>query len=505
MPLKLSTRLPRTLIAVGVAFGLLLLLVLLLNLTDSALSVWDRMQQVPTWFFILYGLGFLLIGGGGFFLVWRLLVPKKAKKGPPEPVKPPSEEELEQRLQEQTELGLDVAEVQRELAELKERRKTGKVYVALMGRISTGKSALIRALLPGAEVESDPRGGTTRIATHYTWSSPANDQLILTDVPGLDEVGGELDDMAREEGARAHVVVFVTDSDITREQDRELKGLLALGKPTIVALNKMDLYTKKDLAAIKDRLTERVVAAKDVQVVAVSAGGTQDAIRQLPDGSEQEIVREVPPKVEALQFALQRYIDRDIEALNSLRDGAVFVLAQRKLDDAEAVHRHEKAEKLVSSYTKKAVVGAMAAVTPGSDLIIQGYLGLSLVKDLCEVYQVPARKMDIQQFLTFVSRHVGKTLTLLLAVAGNGLKAFPGLGTVAGGLVHAVAYGLIFDSLGRAVIETLETRGELNAAPAAIMFEEKLGEDLESRARYFAKLALAGRRGKDKGQADDPA
>jgi GTPase SAR1 family protein len=374
-----------------------------------------------------------------------------------------------------------------------------------MGRISTGKSALIRALLPGAEVESDPRGGTTRIATHYTWSSPANDQLILTDVPGLDEVGGELDDMAREEGTRAHVVVFVTDSDITREQDRELKGLLPLGKPTIVALNKMDLYTDQDLEAIKNRLTERVASAKDVQVVAVSAGGTQDAIRQLPDGSEQEIVREVPPKVEALQFALQRYIDRDIEALNSLRDGAVFVLAQRKLDDAEAVHRHEKAEKLVSSYTKKAVVGAMAAVTPGSDLIIQGYLGLSLVKDLCEVYQVPARKMDIQQFLTFVSRHVGKTLTLLLAVAGNGLKAFPGLGTVAGGLVHAVAYGLIFDSLGRAVIETLETRGELTAAPAAIMFEEKLGEDLESRARYFAKLALAGRRDKDKGQADDPA
>ena len=63
--------------------------------------------------------------------------------------------------------------------------------------------------------------------------------------------------------------------------------------------------------------------------------------------------------------------------------------------------------------------------------------------------------------------------------------------------MHAVAYGLIFDSLGRAVIETLETRGELNPAPAALMFEDKLGEDLEKRARFFAKLALAGR-GKDK-------
>ena len=36
----------------------------------------------------------------------------------------------------------------------------------------------------------------------------------------------------------------------------------------------------------------------------------------------------------------------------------------------------------------------------------------------------------------------GKALPLSLAVAGNGLKAFPGVGTVAGGIAHAVAYGL---------------------------------------------------------------
>ena len=78
----------------------------------------------------------------------------------------------------------------------------------------------------------------------------------------------------------------------------------------------------------------------------------------------------------------------------------------------------------------------------------------------------------------------------MLAVAGNGLKAFPGLGTVAGGMLHAVAYGLIFDSLGKAVAHTLETRGELQPAPAVLLFEEKLGEDLESRARKFARMAL---------------
>ena len=502
MPLQLSTRIPRTLIGIGVAFGLLLLLVLLLNLTDSALSVWDRLQEAPWWFFFFYATAFALIAVGGFYVVWRLLVPRKPKTKPEPPPPPPTEEELERRLREQAELGIDVAAVRRELDELKARRAAGKVYVALVGRISTGKSALIRALLPEAEVESDPRGGTTRVATHYTWSSPAEDQLILTDLPGLDEVGGELDELAREEGARAHVVIFVADGDITRGQDAELKALLALDKPTIVALNKMDLYTPEELGLIKQRLTERVAAAKGVEIVSVSAGCTQEVVRVLPDGSEQEVTRELPPRVDELRRALQYHIDNNRDTLDSLRDSAVFVLAGRKLDDAEAVQQHQRGEELVSSYTKKAVIGAMAAVTPGADIIIQGYLGMSLVKDLCEVYKVPARKMDIQQFLTFVTRHVGKTLPLMLAVAGNGLKAFPGIGTLAGGLVHAVAYGLIFDSLGRAVIQTLETRGELNPAPAALIFEEKLGEDLEPRARLFAKLALAGRGKGDQGAKD---
>jgi len=76
-------------------------------------------------------------------------------------------------------------------------------------------------------------------------------------------------------------------------------------------------------------------------------------------------------------------------------------------------------------------------------------------------------------------------------VAGNALKAFPGVGTLTGGLVHAVAYGLLFDSLGRAVTETLAARGALPEQVALRTFEEKLSEDVETRARRLAKLAAA--------------
>ena len=56
--------------------------------------------------------------------------------------------------------------------------------------------------------------------------------------------------------------------------------------------------------------------------------------------------------------------------------------------------------------------------------------------------------------------------------------------------MHAVAYGLIFDALGRAVCRTLETRGELRPAPASLTFRDNLVSDVESRARKLLRLAL---------------
>ena len=64
------------------------------------------------------------------------------------------------------------------------------------------------------------------------------------------------------------------------------------------------------------------------------------------------------------------------------------------------------------------------------------------------------------------------------------------MGTLAGGLMHAVAYGLIFDALGRAVTRTLETRGELRPTPASLSFRDNLVTDVESRARKLLRLAL---------------
>ena len=83
------------------------------------------------------------------------------------------------------------------------------------------------------------------------------------------------------------------------------------------------------------------------------------------------------------------------------------------------------------------------------------------------------------------------------AVAGNAMKAFPGAGTVAGGVVHAVAYGLIFDALGRSLVLTLKQHGELDPQTAAQEFEAGVSEHIEAGVRQVARMALDRDKGRD--------
>jgi predicted GTPase len=504
--------LPSKLIRVGLALAVVLLTVLLLwallIVTDTAYDVWVHLSEGPTWFFYLYAGGFVAISAVGGFALWRLLRPQLRRKAKTEKTEAPPEvdrEALEKRLEKGEADGMDMGAVRRELALLQERKAAGRIHVSFFGEISSGKSSLIKALLPNAELQVKVTGGTTRDIATYHWQSRSGDELVLTDMPGTNEVGAGLDEMARAEAMRSHLVVYVCDGDLSRTQFEDLSSLIGLGKPVVVALNKTDRYRREELDLLLARLHERLGEAARVELVAVQAGGRREALRVLPDGTEETVVRDMPPRVDELRSALQRHMDEDPQVLEKLRDTSVFVLVAKRLDEAELVHRRGRAEELTRSYSKKAMIGAMAAITPGSDLVIQGYLAVSMVKELANLYEVPVRQMDTDLLLELVQKRVARSTTIMLAVAGNALKAFPGLGTLAGGITHAAAYGMIFDALGKAVALSLESRGALRPAQAAQVFEESLSEDLEARARRFARLALQVREEHEKEREPRPA
>jgi hypothetical protein len=269
---------------------------------------------------------------------------------------------------------------------------------------------------------------------------------------------------------------------------------VALGKPLVLIMNKSDRFNADEQAALLQRLLEHLddmgSAIERDRVVAVSAGGEVDIVERSADGSEEIVRRQRQADIGVLVVAVNRVLEDTNDTLDHKRDRAVFRLAADKLADAEAQYRVQRAEQIIRSATRKAVFGSLAAVSPGTDVLIQGYVGTMLTQELCKLYGATPRDLDIEEFLNLGQSRVGRVLPLSLAVAGNGLKAFPGIGTVAGGLVHAVAYGLIFDALGRSLILTLSRHGELVPDVAAKEFEEGISEHIEAGVRRVAEMAL---------------
>ncbi len=308
----------RLLLAVGASVGVAFLLVLVLYITDLGLSVWDRLQQRGPAFWIIYLLLLTGMSAGGAYGVWRVLrwgrpASKSRSKAP---AKPPDEATLRERLERHSAAGVPVDLIHRELDELQRRRAAGEIVVSVFGEISAGKSSLIRALLPGTEIAVDVRGGTTRKVNYYTWTSSAGDRLILADLPGLNEADGSLDQLARDEALRAHVVLYVCEGDLTRDQYQALRTLVDLGSPVIVALNKVDRYTERELELVRRRLVERV--GEQLEVAPVQCGGMEEVIRIYHDGREETTLRERQPRVEDLRRALQRYLDADPQVLDRI-------------------------------------------------------------------------------------------------------------------------------------------------------------------------------------------
>lgn len=476
----------RFILALGLLLLSSLLLLFIFFATQTAMELWDRLQKAPEWLFYTYtGLVtvFLIIS---LWLIIRLLLPSSSSKNKQEKL---TEQSLVEELEDAESSGVDTETIRQEIQKLSDRKATGKVYVSFFGNVSTGKSSIVKALIPNVKIQTNVRGGSTQEITEYKWKSTSGDALVLTDLPGRNEADGSLDNIVHDEAVRSQVVIYVTDADITRNQYDDIKALLKFKKPLILAVNKVDRYSKEEREELRNHLIQRFENNK-VRLAFISSGGEEEIVRIYHDGREEKLLRARNPDVSELSQALQTEIDSQFETLGQLRDASVFVLVKQKLDKAKQEYRQEKGQKIVKSSTRKAIFGAMAAISPGSDLLIQGVIGSLMVKNICKLYDVPIRQLDIDKFLDFSQGQLKHSVPVLLAVAGNGLKAFPGVGTLAGGLVHAVAYGIIFNALGKAVLHTLEQRGRLQPAPAALTFKELLGENLESNAKLFARLVL---------------
>jgi uncharacterized protein len=461
---------------------------LVLGAANSLFDLWRRLQELPGWLAAAIGVLLAAIAFGGGWLGWRLLHPRPRKF---QPVQVPTRPQIEQRLDVLRDAKADVSQLQAELIELDRRRDEGEFYVAVFGEISAGKSSVIRALAPRARAEVDVLGGTTREVSLYKTDLSAR-ELVLADVPGTREVGGALREvLARDEVLRAHVVLYVTAGDLTRDQDNELRWLLGFGKPALLVLNKGDQLRGDDAQVLERALRTRYPQL--AALVVVSGGGSETIERVSAAGMPERVERQRVPQIEPLRAALSRLSAGGSAELEPARERAVLSRVGERTGEIETSTREQQAAASILRYTRRAMVGALAAVAPGSDLVIQGVLATALLRELAQTYNVSIAQIDLDGFLAQAALSVRTTASIVLAIAGNALKAFPGLGTLGGGIVHAVAYGLIFDSLGRAVAVTLRDQQRLDSEHAAQTLQRLLADASQDRLRRLAQLVMSAR------------
>lgn len=461
----------------------------LFGLLHGAITLWQEWQGLAGWArVIVAGIVAAAVAALAWAGVW-LLRPRRRKL----PVAaPPTRAQVDQRIDALNQRHADTAALQAELHELDRRAGSGELYVAVFGEISAGKSSVIRALAPEASVAVDVLGGTTQAVTHYRAAFARDTSLTLADVPGTHEVAGTLrEQLARDEALRAHVVLYVCAGDLTRVQDAELRWLHGFGKPLVLALNKADQFDAGERATLGRALRGRYAGTTDACIV-ISAGGSEHFERRLADGRLERVQRERTPEIGALSTLLQRFAAAGPAALEPAREAAVLTAVAGQGDTLQAQARELEARAIVAKYTRRAVVGAMAAVMPGTDLVIQGVLATALIRELSKLYEVPVRDLDIDAFLGKARLTLRTSTSIVLAIAGNAAKAFPGLGTLGGGMLHAIAYGLIFDSLGEAAATTLREQKKLDAEAAGSALARLLADTSGERLRRIAGLIVQG-------------
>ncbi|MGQ0801391.1 MAG: GTPase [Pseudomarimonas sp.] len=485
----------RWVLALAVVVGLLVALNALVGLVDSTVTLWQRLQLLPVWVNALFAVAAAGLVAASGWLVWRLLKPRRARVAVVASIDRPR---IEQRL---AALPPTEQSLAGELIELDRRRVADVVQIALYGDVSSGKSSLLKALVSDAAPVIAASGGSTRQVEHARTTLADGRTLQIADMPGLNEPTGEARAaMARDEAARAHALVYVADGDLTRSQDTELRALLQSGRPLLLALNKSDRYRDDERETVLKRLRERYPGPQ-VRVVAISAGHVESVLREYPDGRTQTVEREQPARIEALLSALATIAKIGAVSLEPARETATLIRLDQRLTASEIEHRTAAADACITRYTRRAVVGAMAAVAPGTDLIIQGALATAMLGELCGLHGLKARDIDLDGLLSRIGMTARSTTAITLAIAGNALKAFPGAGTLGGGLVHALAYGLLFDALGRAVSMSLADARAFDREATLSAFANELAKPSGERLRLLAGMAWDIARGRPEDDA----
>jgi small GTP-binding protein len=295
----------------------------------------------------------------------------------------------------------------------------GHIHLAVFGRVSTGKSSLLNALIGEPVFAVSPLHGETRHSAMQEWNEEESGGVFLIDTPGLDEAGGDDRELlAREVTQRSDLVIFVVDSDITESELGALRKLLAQGRPVIVVLNKSDLYTAEEcerlLVSIRTR-TEGIVAAE--HIVSVAAQPRPQAVIEIgADGQETATERRRPPDIEALQLKLWDILDAEGKTLAALNASLFASDLSDQVGRRILAARKDIGDKLVRTYCVAKGIAVAFNPVPVADLFAAAFIDVGMVVHLSRVYDLPLSQKEAGSLIGVIAAESAAIMATVWAI-----------------------------------------------------------------------------------------
>lgn len=281
-----------------------------------------------------------------------------------------------------------------EIQDISEKLSRDEIHIAAFGRVGVGKSSLLNALLGQNVFSTSPLHGETRVEGRSNWATErhdgASDHVILIDTPGIDELEGEAREaLANDIARRADILIMVCEGDLVESEQQALSRLLERKHAVVLALNKADHFTGKELELVMERLRERTAGRlPPAHVVAVSADPR-------PENSE--------PDVEALKVLLWDLLEHKGKALAALNASLFASDLDQKIATRIVEARRTVAERIVRNYciTKGLVVAANPV--PVADLLAAAGTDVAMVMHLGEVYGFRLSRRESARLLVTIS------------------------------------------------------------------------------------------------------
>lgn len=334
-----------------------------------------------------------------------------------------------------------------ELAAMIEKLEHGHLHIAAFGRVGTGKSSLLNALLGEQRFAVSALHGETRSQSAAQWQQEESQGVFLIDTPGINEVKGEeREKLATEVAGQADLVLFLTDGDMTDSELQGLRDIAAMNRPILLVLNKADRYGPEERARLKKSLMRHAAGLIAAENIVLCSAAPAPMLFLVPgeDGVEREERRPQEPDMNELKERLWEILEAEGKTLAAVNAGLFAAQLSDRLGRKILRVRRRLADRLITTYCIGKGVAVGVNPIPVADLLAAAFVDFGMVIHLSRLYGLPLGSSEAGKLVKVIMAQLAALMGTVWAVnfVSSALKVgTAGLSTlVTAGAQGAVAY-----------------------------------------------------------------